>query len=67
MNVEFTGTVDKKKESTSLLFAGITAQFRAELHLLKVQNRPAHLVSFSHLWSISSCQPSGGLSCQALK
>lgn len=27
----------------------------------------ADLVSFSQRWSISSCQPSGGVSCQALK
>lgn len=31
------------------------------------EQRSADLVSFSQRWSISSCQPSGGVSCQALK
>lgn len=37
---------------------------RTQLYL---RRKEAYLASFSHLWSISSCQPSGGLSCHALK
>lgn len=38
-----------------------------EQHRMTGLKARAHLASFSHLLSISSCQPSGGLSCQALK